>query len=300
MFDGRVTLLDAGMGKDLKMRGVEVPDTIWSANALLVAPEVVLDVHRENIEAGADVITTNTYGVIRGDLAKECIEDQYAALNRRAGEIALAAVRVTKRSVSIAGSLPPLNGSYRPDLVHAFDELEPQYQEQASLLAPFVDLYLCETMSNTIEARAAAAGASSVGKPILVSYTLHDELPVRLRSGETLREAVDAVAEFDPAAVLVNCCLPERITDAMPVLRELVNGHIGGYANAFSHVPDDWLLDGDKAGDGTLELRDDLEPDRYARFAAAWVAEGATIVGGCCGTVAAHTAALRHAIDSSV
>jgi S-methylmethionine-dependent homocysteine/selenocysteine methylase len=155
-------------------------------------------------------------------------------------------------------------------------------------------------MSNTIEARAAAAGASSVGKPILVSYTLHDELPVRLRSGETLREAVDAVAEFDPAAVLVNCCLPERITDAMPVLRELVNGHIGGYANAFSHVPDDWLLDGDKAGDGTLELRDDLEPDRYARFAAAWVAEGATIVGGCCGTVAAHTAALRHAIDSSV
>lgn len=300
MFDGRVTLLDAGMGKDLKMRGVEVPDTIWSANALLVAPEVVLDVHRENIEAGADVITTNTYGVIRGDLAKECIEDQYAALNRRAGEIALAAVRVTKRRVSIAGSLPPLNGSYRPDLVHAFDELEPQYQEQASLLAPFVDLYLCETMSNTIEARAAAAGASSVGKPILVSYTLHDELPVRLRSGETLREAIDAVAEFDPAAVLVNCCLPERITDAMPVLRELVNGHTGGYANAFSHVPDDWLLDGDKAGDGTLELRDDLEPDRYARFAAAWIAEGATIVGGCCGTVAAHTAALRHAIDSSV
>ena len=297
MFDHTVTLLDAGMGKDLKMRGVEIPGTIWSANALLVAPEAVLAVHRENIDAGADIITTNSYGIIRGDLAKEGIEDRYAELNRQAGALARQAAEASRGEVRVAGSLPPLSGSYRPDLVQDAAVIEPQYREQAELLAPYVDLFLCETMSHTVEARAAAAGASAAGKPILVSYTLHDEAPARLRSGETLAEAVAALAEFELAGLLVNCCLPERICDALPILSEIAPGETGGYANAFTHVPDDWLLDGEKAGDGSLELRDDLTPALYARFAKRWLESGATIVGGCCGTTAEHTAALRALID---
>ena len=71
-----VTLLDAGMGKTLSMKGVDIPPTIWSANALIVAPEVVKEVHKENIAAGANIITTNSYGIIRGDLAKEGLEDK--------------------------------------------------------------------------------------------------------------------------------------------------------------------------------------------------------------------------------
>ncbi len=71
-----VTLLDSGMGKTLGLKGVEIPETIWSANALLVAPDVVKEIHRENIEAGAQVITTNSYGVILADLAKIGIENQ--------------------------------------------------------------------------------------------------------------------------------------------------------------------------------------------------------------------------------
>ena len=72
-----VTLLDAGMGKTLAMRGVEIPHTIWSANALIVAPETVVDIHRENIDAGADVITVNSYGVIRSDLARANLESEF-------------------------------------------------------------------------------------------------------------------------------------------------------------------------------------------------------------------------------
>ncbi|GIT64121.1 MAG: hypothetical protein Ct9H300mP22_5210 [Gammaproteobacteria bacterium] len=73
-----VTLLDAGMGKTLSMKGVDIPPTIWSANALIVAPEVVKEVHKENIAAGANIITTNSYGIIRGDLAKEGLEDKFS------------------------------------------------------------------------------------------------------------------------------------------------------------------------------------------------------------------------------
>ena len=298
MFDEGVVLLDAAMGKDLKMRGVEIPGTIWSANALLVAPEAVLDVHRENIEAGADVITTNTYGVIRGDLAKEHIEDRFRELNEFAAELAQQAVRESGRNIRIAGSLPPLNGSYRPDRVMPFEAIEPLYREQAEILAPFVDLFICETMSHTDEARAAATAACATDKPVIVSFTLDDDEPGQLRSGESLRSAVETLAEYPLLGILVNCCVPERVTDAIPVLAESVPGLIGGYANAFTRVPKDWLLDGDKESDGTLDLRDDLNPDHYGKFVAEWLSAGARVVGGCCGTLAGHTASLRRLIDS--
>jgi S-methylmethionine-dependent homocysteine/selenocysteine methylase len=66
----QITILDAAMGKALKTQGVEIPETIWSANALLVGPEKVQRIHEENMLAGATMITTNTYGVIRSDLKK--------------------------------------------------------------------------------------------------------------------------------------------------------------------------------------------------------------------------------------
>lgn len=292
-----INVLDAGMGKDLKMRGIPIPETIWSANALLVAPDAVRDIHIENIQAGADVITTNSYGVIRADLRKEQIESDYQRLNELAGTLAQEAVASSGREVRIAGSLPPLNGSYRPDRVLPIEIIEPQYREQAEILAPFVDFFLCETMSHSIEALAAARGASSIGKPVIVSYTLHDSVPGKLRSEEPLEEAAARLEGLGVAGIMVNCCLPERISDAMETLTGLGYPFAGGYANAFTHVPADWSLDGKKESDGTLDLRDDLTPAVYAKFARDWITKGANLVGGCCGTTPAHTQALRSLVD---
>src|SRR5215468_4377530 len=119
--EGRPAILDGGMGRELRARGVPILNTIWSANALLVAKDVVLQIHKDYIQAGADIITTNTYGVIREDLAKEGIEDKFADLNRLAGKLAIQASRSADDSVAVAASLPPLHGSYRPDLVGTFD-----------------------------------------------------------------------------------------------------------------------------------------------------------------------------------
>ncbi len=77
----RPVLLDGGMGRELRFRGVEILDTIWSANALLTAPEVVYEIDRDYITAGADLLTTNTYGLIRAELAREGIEARFAELN---------------------------------------------------------------------------------------------------------------------------------------------------------------------------------------------------------------------------
>lgn len=287
-----IQILDAGMGKTLKMLGVDIPDTIWSANALLVAPNTVARVHRDNIDSGADIITTNSYGVIKADLAKEGLQHKFGELNHLAGVLARQAVRESGKDIKIAGSLPPLNGSYRADRVLAREIIEPLYAEQARYLAPHVDMFLCETMSSIVEATAAISGASGCGKPVLVSFTLDDESSGKLRSGETLEAAIDAIMPFDPSGILVNCCPPERITEAMPILVNAQVDICGGYGNSFTRVPMEWLLDGDKEQDGTIVLRDDLPPDRYSLFVQSWVDAGANLVGGCCGTTARHTRAI--------
>jgi S-methylmethionine-dependent homocysteine/selenocysteine methylase len=289
-------LLDGGMGRELRRRGVPILSTIWSANALLVAPDTVRQVHRDYIDAGAEVITINTYGVIRAELAKEGVEDRFRSLNMQAAELARRAREESGKSVAIAGSLPPLRGSYRPDLVGSFDEIEPLYREQAECLAPYVDLFICETMSSAREALAAATAACSTGRPVWVSWTLHEDNSGRLRSEEDVAEAAAAIAALPVQVHLVNCCSPESIEAAMPALAKL-GKPAGAYANAFRPVPASWKLDGNTDGDGLLPLRDDLDPDHYADHAAHWLASGARLIGGCCGTGPEHIARLARLVQ---
>jgi len=293
----RPVLLDGAMGRELRFRGVPIPETIWSANALLVVPEIVRQIHQDYISAGADIITTNTYGLIRRDLAKVGIEHRFAALNAFACSLACEARESADHPVIIAGSLPPLRGSFRPDLVAPFEVIAPLYQEHAELLAPHVDLLLCETMSTAIEARAAAESACKTGKPVWVSWTLHEDHSGRLRSGESIAEAFSALADLPISGFLVNCCPPESVTAAIPQLEKLTDQRIGGYANTFRPIPEDWRLDGEKDSDGFIPQRTDLDPSSYADHASHWIKAGATIVGGCCGTRPSHIKKLRELLD---
>ncbi|MBA3415390.1 MAG: homocysteine S-methyltransferase family protein [Chloroflexia bacterium] len=296
---GQPTLLDGGMGRELRFRGVEILDTIWSANALIVAPDVVRDIHRDYIAAGAEVITTNTYGVIRAELAKEGIEGRFAELNILACELAREArdeAGTAGAGVRIAGSLPPLRGSYRADLVGPYAEIYPLYAEQARLLAPYVDLLLCETMASGAEAYAAAKAAGETGLPVWVSYTLHEDRCGRLRGGETVAEAFALLDGLPITGILANCCAPESIAAALPALAATGAPLVGAYANTFTPVPETWTLDGDQEWDGLIDLRVDLEPGAYAAHALTWLDRGATVIGGCCGTRPAHIARLRDII----
>lgn len=281
------------MGRELWYRGIEVPATTWSAHALVVAPEAVRQIHLDYIAAGADIITTNTYSTVREDLAKDGIEHRFEELNRLAGRLAQEARDAADRPVLIAGSLPPLRGSYRPDLVGPYEEIEPLYREQAEILADYVDFFLCETMSSGAESYAAAHAAARTGKPVWVSWTLHEEEAATLRSGEPIPDAVAMLEEFPISGFLANCCPPEAITKAIPSLVATGARFAGGYANTFLPAPPDWTLE----EEGLRGLRVDLDPATYANHAAAWLDAGATVIGGCCGTRPAHIAALRTLVD---
>lgn len=296
---GKTLLMDGGLGRELRFRGVEIPETIWAAGSLMSAPEVVKQIHLDYIKAGADIITTNTYGVIRNDLAKEQLEDRFAELNVLACKLAIEARKNADRKIIIAGSLPPLRGSFRSDLVGPIEEILPLYMEQAQILAPFVDMFLCETMSSGIEGFAAAKAACSTGMPVWVSWTLHEDRSGNLRSGESVQEAVNSLAGLTVSGYLANCCAPESITQFIPQIAGADVGWTGGYANTFAPIPQDWTLGGKKETDGLLTLRSELDPESYCLHVADWLTAGASVVGGCCGTRPAHTAAMRNLLDNT-
>lgn len=297
----RPVLLDGGMGRELQFRGVALSETIWSAQGLVAAPDVVRQIHADYIAAGADIITTNTYGIIRDDLARIGMADRFTELNELACRLARDAADAARRPVWVAGSLPPLRGSFRPDLVGPHEEIVLCYREQARLLAPHVDLLLCETMSSGAEARAAAEVACDTGRPVWVSWTLHEDESGRLRSGESIAQAASLLADLPVSGFLVNCCSPASVTRAVPLLTAATatQRRIGGYANTFHPIPADWRLDGDKTTDGLISLRDDLDPDAYAAHAIRWLAAGATVIGGCCGTRPAHIRRLRSLLPTT-
>jgi S-methylmethionine-dependent homocysteine/selenocysteine methylase len=234
----RPLLLDGGLGRELRFRGVQVPPTIWSAGALMTDPEVVRQIHLDYIEAGADIITTNTYGIIRNELEKEALEDQFSSLNILAAELAQKARDQAGKEVLIAGSLPPLRGSYRADLVGPSDEIEHLYREQANILAPYVDLFLCETISSGIEGRSCARAAAATGKPVWVAWSLHEDRSGNLRSGESVTTAARALDGITVNGVLTNCCAPESICKSIVSLSETGCSWFGGYGNTFVSVPE--------------------------------------------------------------
>lgn len=295
--EDRCLLLDGGIGRELRFRGVEVPDTIWAAGSLITDPDVVEQIHVDYIEAGADIITTNTYGVIKSDLAKEGIADRFAELNTSACRLAVNARKRSGRDVLIAGSLPPLRGSFRPDLVGRQEEIEPLYEEQACLLAPYVDLFLCETMSSTAEGYAAAKAAAKFNKPVWVAWTLDEDQSGNLRSGQSVKEAARALRGLAVSGFLANCSAPESITRFVAEASEEGFPWYGGYGNTFTPIPRDWTLNGEKETDGLLTLRQDLDPSGYGVFVKQWLAGGANVIGGCCGTRPGHTVVMRQILN---
>lgn len=285
-----IVILDGGMGQELIRRGVPQRGQLWSASALLEAPQAVRAIHEDYIRAGARLITANTYMTTRARLEAAGMPDRFEDLNRLAAELACQARDACGEAVLIAASLPPLATTYRPDLYRGFEASEPCYREMAELLAPYVDLFLCETMASGEEARAAACGAAATGKPVWVAWTLADGGANRLRSGETVAAAAALIDDLPVSAFLANCCSPESVTAAMPDLVALGHGPVGGYANGFVPIPPDADV-----GLALPAARDDMDPEAYLAHARRWVAAGARLVGGCCEIGPAHIARLSAA-----
>ncbi len=296
---GRPLLLDGATGTELQRRNVDTTLPLWSARALLQAPEVLHAIHADYIAAGADIITTNTFRTHRRTLARAGLGERTRELTQLAVKIARAAAQQADRKIFVAGSLSPLEDCYSPQLVPPNGELWIEHAEMARDLAQAgCDLLLVETMNTIREAVIAVRCASVTGLPVCASFVAGlNGLPpdqvsqldvdealagVSLLSGESITEAVQAVQRLRPAVILINCVPLAYIDRAFDELRTAHHGPIGLYANV-GHADDQvgWTL------------TDDVQPAAYAQHARHWLRQGAAIIGGCCGTTPDHIAALN-------
>ncbi|MDG1861722.1 MAG: homocysteine S-methyltransferase family protein [Yoonia sp.] len=282
-----ITLLDGGMGQELIARAGKAT-SLWSIQALLDDPSMVRAVHDEYFAAGADVATTNSYSVLPDRLETHGIGDKLTALATLACEIACAA-RDAHGSGIVAGSLGPLGFSYQPDKAPPADQAAEAYANLARIHAPFVDVHILETMSSVDQARGGLMGASVTGKPVWLAVSVDDADGTKLRSGEALTDILPLLAEFKPAALLINCSVPEAVSIGLPQLAQ-AGVPLGAYANGFTGISDDFDHIG--ATVDSLKARTDLDPARYADFAQTWVDAGATLIGGCCEVGPVHIAEL--------
>tara|TARA_B100001123_G_scaffold93199_1_gene107291 strand:+ start:8962 stop:9864 length:903 start_codon:yes stop_codon:yes gene_type:complete len=279
---------DGAMGTELRRRGVKVPshiESIWSALALKEAPDTVEEIHSDYIEAGSDYITINNYAVTRPILSRDNLDNELESLTIKSIEIAKSARSKTKKSdIKILGSLPPLETSYRADLILKEEEMNRQYSEIANILKDKVDIIICETMASALEAKCALKAALETNIPVWVSWTLHGDVKNTLPSGETVDQAFLQLDGLEPDAYLINCCAANLVTPSIKTLKELTDIPIGGYANAENVALDtansNLKLAAERHWDSAIEIN---EKD-YLQEVKLWIKEGASIVGGCCRT----------------
>ncbi|WP_064695123.1 homocysteine S-methyltransferase family protein [Rhizobium aegyptiacum] len=296
-------ILDGGMSRELLRLGAELKQPEWSALALKNSPEIVREVHQEFIAAGSEIITTNSYALVPFHIGEDRFQQEGPALIRLAGRLAReAADAVTDRRVLVAGSLPPIFGSYEPQNFQP-SRVQDYLKVLVENLAPFVDIWLGETLSLIAEGEAVREAVAASGKPFWISFTLADDEAAlragapKLRSGESVQDAASWAVSSGAAAFLFNCSKPEvmrgAVDTAARVFRERnAQIEIGVYANAFEGETGEQA-----ANEGLHGTRDDLDDDAYSRYACSWAEAGATIIGGCCGIGAAHIHRLRKTLS---
>lgn len=295
-----VTVLDGGMGRELKRRGAPFRQPEWSALSLINPDghEHVYDAHMSFIAAGSEVITTNSYALVPFHIGDDTFAASATRLAGLAGKIAHAAAK-TAPGVLVAASLPPLFGSYVKD---GFDSTRAPLLSEPLIrgLSPYADIWLAETLSCTEEARHYVEALKLKGQkqPIWLSFTLREEpsggdaliddtgiLVPRLRGGESLVGVIEEVSKWGGvSALLFNCSRPEIMGPAIRLAKRLLPQKIelGVYANLFEPVKEE------SANTIIKNIRQDVQPSSYADFAKIWIEGGATIIGGCCGVGPEH------------
>ncbi|MBR9728038.1 homocysteine S-methyltransferase family protein [Shewanella intestini] len=298
----KLTILDGGMGRELKRIGAPFSQPLWSAQALIEAPQSVQQAHQGFIDAGAEIITANSYACVPFHLGQALYAEQGFALAQLAAKLARDCADKATQSVIVAGCIPPALGSYRPDLFKA-DTAKAISQTLFDAQDAYVDMWLAETLSSLAEFRVIENVLSATNKACCYSFSLADSLDgePKLRSGERVQDVVQQVCDSGAQGVYFNCCIPEVCEQAIAIANDIITANnvdivIGVYANSFTPI-----TTGHQANDAIQGMRE-LTPADYLAFAKKWYQAGARVIGGCCGIEPSHIQSLSnwsHRIEKS-
>jgi 5-methyltetrahydrofolate--homocysteine methyltransferase len=313
----RILILDGAMGtmiqnhdlQEADYRGerfADWPSDLRGNNDLLslTQPHIIRDIHSDYLQAGADIIETNTFNATQIAMADYGMESLAAEINEVSARLARDAADEAEKQTPdqpryVAGVLGPTNrtASLSPDVNDpgfrnvSFDELVEAYSEScAALIRGGADLILIETVFDTLNAKAAIFAVEQTFEvlnqrlPLMISGTITDASG-RTLSGQTTEAFWNAVSHAKPLSIGLNCALgPTELRQYVMELSRIADTHISAHPNA-------GLPNAFGAYDET--------PEQMAEHAGEWAQSGfINIIGGCCGTSPEHIAAMRAAVDS--
>lgn len=293
---GRTIILDSAMGTELQQRGCAVKLPLWSAQALIERPDTIRHIHIDNIDTGADIITTNTFRTQRRTYEKAGYRYNDYDFAETAKYFTAEAVDIAKEAVMIAaeeddvivaGCIAPLEDSYRPDLTPDTDILCTEHYEHMKNLADAgADIFISETLTNIREISAVLNQLHKFELDNILSITPRSDK--ELFSGEPISEAVSIINKYSPDVLCVNCLHPHLVEPVLTYLKTLTDIPLGAYAN----IGDPNYKDDPKHKESDPVKRT-VTPDEYLKYAQKWKSIGAKVIGGCCGTNPLYIAKLN-------
>ncbi len=285
-----VLLADGATGTNFFAAGLQTGDApeLWN----LEEPAKVRNLHRAFVEAGSDIILTNTFGGTRNRLKLHKSQDRVAEINRAGAQLARAVADGAGRPVAVAGSMGPTGDLFEPLGPLSLEAATDAFAEQALALAEGgVDLLWIETISSVEEMTAAVAGAAKTGLPVLC--TLSFDTNGRTMMGITPAQVAGLAQSLDPKPMGYggNCGIgPAELLVALANMKEAAGANDILVAKSNCGVPE-WI-------DGAIKYQG--SPELMGEYARAAVDIGARIIGGCCGTSPEHVANMRAALDGYV
>lgn len=289
----RILILDGAMGTMIQQVDLTPADfggeELDGCNEMLVLtrPEVIQDIHEKYLEAGADLIETNTFGATSVVLAEYDIQDRAREINLAAAKLAIAAVNkysTPEHPRYVVGAMGPTTKTLSVTGGVTFDELVESYEEQAAtLIEAGVDALLLETSQDTLNVKAGSIGITrafkSTGKtlPLMISGTI-EPMGTTL-AGQNIEAFYISLEHLNPVSIGLNCATgPEFMRDHIRTLSEMAKAGVSCYPNA--GLPDE---------NGNYHESPESLAHKMAQFAEqGWL----NIAGGCCGTTPDHIAAM--------
>lgn len=288
-------ILDGATGTELERRGARMSAPLWSAHALLDDPDLVRQVHLEYAEAGAMVLTTNTFRTHARNLAAGGLADRAAELTGLAVRLACEARDVFTRAqpdgvhLRIAGSISPLEDCFRPADSPGAGAGPEHHIIARQLVDAGADLLVIETMTRIDEARAAVVAAQGLGRPIWLAVVARAD--GHLLAGEPLPELLTALADLDLQALLLNCTELGHLGVALPALVAAASTRpdlwLGTYPHTGHHDPArGWMTHAVDAEQFATQLAHHAEQ-----------LPSLSLFGGCCGSTPAWISALARRLQ---
>ena len=298
---GGVVILDGGTGTELERRGVQMDSKAWCGPATLGHLDILKTVHLDYIEAGADVITANTFASSPLMLDHAGVGDRFAEINRAAVWTARQALDASGRpDVAVAGSLshiiPVIDGTDRSD-----PELCPSQTVIAEALGKLAfllrdegcDFILLEMMYHPQRMCQAFEAAAATGLPVWAGFSARRGTDGRIlsftREGDIpLEEVVKILADFDVDAAGIMHTAPNVVADALAILRRTYHGPLIAYPDSGYFKMPNWQFDSV------------IPPAELHNFAQHWIASGTQVIGGCCGLSPEHIRAIAPLREAGV